>query len=66
LSRNVYIELATDDRGNVVKTVKLQHAGVSLINFGSLDEVDWNESFDRLADYLESEMNWSNYLNEYN
>lgn len=66
MSRNVYIELATDDRGNVVKTVKLQHAGVSLINFGSLDEVDWNESFDRLADYLESEMNWSNYLNEYN
>lgn len=66
MSRNVHIELATDDRGNVVKTVKLQHAGVSLINFGSLDEVDWNESFDRLADYLESEMNWSNYLNEYN
>ena len=66
MSRNVHIEIATDDLGNVVKTVKLQHAGVSLINFGSLDEVDWNESFDRLADYLESEMNWSNYLNEYN
>ena len=66
MSRDVHIEIGTDDLGNVVKTVKLQHAGVSLINFGSLDEVCWNESFDRLADYLESEMNWSNYLNEYN
>ena len=66
MPRIVHFEIANNSQENDVKIVQLQNAGVSLINYGNLNIFSWNESFDRLADYLESEMNWSNYLNEYN
>jgi hypothetical protein len=44
----------------IVKTCKLQNAGISLIEYNNLNEVMWNDSFDRLAEHLENEIKWEN------
>jgi hypothetical protein len=56
LSKIVHFEIVNDNIGNIVKTVKLKNAKVSLINYTNLNVVDWNESFERLTDYLENEI----------
>ena len=58
MSRIVHFEIANNNQENDIKIVQLQNAGVSLINYGNLNIFRWNESFDRLADYLENELNW--------
>ena len=44
-----------DDVGSIVRTYHLQNAQISLIEYKDLNEVSWNESFNRLAEYLENE-----------
>jgi hypothetical protein len=44
----------------IVKTYKLHNAGISLIEYNNLNELVWNDSFDRLAEHLENEIKWGN------
>lgn len=60
MSRNVYLETYNNKIGMIVKTCKLQNAGISLIEYNNLNEVMWNDSFDRLAEHLENEIKWGN------
>lgn len=52
-------EIATIDMGRIIKTNPLNNAKISLIAYNSLNEICWNVSFDRLAEYLESEIKWN-------
>jgi len=56
LLKIVHFETCTDEIGRIVKTYELQNAGISIIEYNNLSEVGWNESFDRLAEYLEKEI----------
>jgi hypothetical protein len=41
-----------------VKTNKLQNAAISLIKFDKMNEISWNESYDRLTEYIENDIKW--------
>jgi hypothetical protein len=60
LSRNLHFEITKNKIGKIVKTYKLHNAGISLIEYNNLNEVSWNDSFDRLAEHLENEIKWGN------
>ena len=60
MSRNVCLEIDNNKIGMIVKTYKLQNAGISLIEYNNLNDIMWNDSFDRLAEHLENEIKWGN------
>jgi hypothetical protein len=60
LSRNLHFEIVEHKNRMIVKTYKLHNAGISLIEYNNLNELVWNDSFDRLAEHLENEIKWGN------
>ena len=44
--------------GNIT-TFNLEHAKISLIGYTDLTHLKWNDSFEKLAEYLENETNWN-------
>lgn len=58
MSKIVYFEICTDKVGMIIKTYELKNAEISIIEYDDLSDVGWNESFNRLAEYLEKEIKW--------
>ena len=58
LSRNEHFEIGMNDQGGNITIYNLEHAKISLIGYTDLKNLKWNDSFEKLAEYLENEINW--------
>jgi len=58
LSNVARFEIANDDQRRNITIYNLKNAKISLIGYNDLNEVNWNESFDKLTKYIENEINW--------
>jgi hypothetical protein len=58
LSRTAQFQIGINDQGGNIKIYNLEHAKISLIGYTDLNNIEWNESFEKLAEYLENEVNW--------
>ena len=59
MSRTAHFDLGIDDQGENISILSLEHARISLIGYTDLNNLKWNDSFEKLAEYLENEANWS-------
>ena len=58
MSRNENFEIGINDQRGNITIYNLEHAKISLIGYTDLNNPKWNDSFEKLAEYLENEMNW--------
>ncbi len=58
LSSTEHFEIGLDDQEGNIAIYNLEHAKISLIGYTDLTDLKWNDSFEKLAEYLENEMNW--------
>ena len=58
MSRTAHFEIGIDDQGGNIKIYNLEHAKISLIGYTDLNDLKWNDSYEKLAEYLENDVNW--------
>ena len=58
MSRTAHFEISIDDQGGNITIYNLEHAKISLIGYTDLTNLKWNDSFEKLVEYFENEVNW--------
>ena len=58
MSRTANFEIGINDHVGNITIYNLKHAKISLIEYTDIKNPKWNDSFEKLAEYLETEINW--------
>ncbi|MGB7968525.1 MAG: hypothetical protein WCF28_03000 [Methanobacterium sp.] len=58
MSSTEHFEIGIDDQRGNITIYSLEYAKISLIGYTDLANLKWNDSFEKLAEYLENEVNW--------